>query len=457
MVDDSAHTGVTSGYSLKERTIYGRAVEAVIWGMPAVNFDLMLQAFIAAGGGANQIAYWSRLLDGNNQTLTPNPSTIYLHPFYDTRATGPMVLEIPAANGGEITGSIDDCWQSAVEDVGPAGADKGAGGRYLILPPDHQGAVQDGYIACRSDTYQGYAILRSDVRTGSDADIAAAVAYGKRVRFYPLSQAANPPETRYVDLADTLYDATIPYDRRFFASLARMVAYEPWLTRDKAMIDPLASLGIIKGKPFAPDSLTETLFDAAAPEAQARIDARREAMFDPPFLPGTHWGVPADHAVIEGNSDFFAAPDVYPIDGRAVVYSMGYFSAKHLGAGQFYLMAIRDRDSASFDGAATYRLRVPPEAPVRLYWSATVYDRDTHALLRDVTRVARASNSPEIESNADGSIDVFFGPQAPSGREGNWVPTRLGRRFEILFRLYGVEKSFFGKHWILPDIERIGR
>ena len=112
--------GALTREQLDQRTLYRRAVEAVIWGMPAVNYDRMLQSFIAAGGGANQIAYWSSLLDGLNQTLTPNPDTVYVNPFFDTREVGPMVLEIPPAGAGSITGSIDDCWQNALEDVGPA-------------------------------------------------------------------------------------------------------------------------------------------------------------------------------------------------------------------------------------------------------------------------------------------------------------------------------------------------
>lgn len=447
--------GAYSRDELAERMIYRRAVEAVVWGMPAVNFDLMLQAFVGAGGGANQVAYWSRLLDGSNQTLTPNPNTIYLMPFYDTKDVGPMVLDIPPANGGKITGSIDDLWQCALEDVGPAGADKGAGAKYLILPPGYDQTPPDGYIPLPSPTYRGYALLRSDVGSGSEADIAEAVAYGKRVGFYPLSRAGHA-DTRLVDLAGAPFEANIPYDRRFFRSLARVVEHEPWLTRDKAMIDPLRSLGIAKGTSFAPDAATEAVFDAAAPEARAWIDTRREALFDPPFYPGTRWAVPGDQELIEANETQFAAPGSYPVDARSVTYSMGYFSAKHLGGGQFYLMAIRDRDGQPFDGGASYRLRVPPDAPCDLYWSATVYDRETHGLVRDVARASRGSNSPEIEANADGSIDVVFGPSAPSGRDGNWVPTRADRGFEVLFRIYGPQASFFEKTWTLPDIEKVG-
>src|SRR5262245_31922534 len=97
---------------LEQRTIQRRAVEAVIWGMPAVNFDLMLQAFVNMTGAPNQVVYWSRPLNWKNQTLTPNPDTIYLTSFYNTK-NGPVVLEIPPADQGSITGSVDDGWQSA--------------------------------------------------------------------------------------------------------------------------------------------------------------------------------------------------------------------------------------------------------------------------------------------------------------------------------------------------------
>jgi hypothetical protein len=131
-----------------------------------------------------------------------------------------------------------------------------------------------------------------------------------------------------------------------------------------------------------------------------------------------------------------------------------YFSAKHLGAGQFYLMTLKDNGGQPFDGKKTYRLTVPPNAPVKLYWSATAYDRETHALIRDTSRSSRASNSPDLQKNADGSVDIYFGPKAPDGKESNWVPT-AGRNFEVLFRLYGPEKPFFDKTWKLSDVEEV--
>src|SRR6516164_5217027 len=157
---------------LKRRAVQRRAVEAVIWGMPAVNSDLMYQALVQLKGGFNQIAYWSGLPDWKNQTLTPNPDSIYLMPFFNTKEVGPVVLEIPPADDGSITGSIDDAWQTALTDVGPAGTDKGVGGKYLILPPDHTGEMPEGFFVLPCETYRGFALLRSILRSGDDADIA---------------------------------------------------------------------------------------------------------------------------------------------------------------------------------------------------------------------------------------------------------------------------------------------
>ncbi len=202
---------------LQERALYRRAIEAAIWGMPAVNYDAMYQALVRdAQGASNQIVYWSRLLDWKNQTLTPNPDAIYLMPFYDT-TNGPVVLEIPPADDGSITGSIDDAWQLAIADVGPAGSDGGTGGKYLILPPDHAGPVPDGYLPMASPTYCGYALLRSNLKSGSDSGVANAVAYGKRVKLYPLSGGQEPPTT-FVDAAGVMFDAAIPYDATFLRS-----------------------------------------------------------------------------------------------------------------------------------------------------------------------------------------------------------------------------------------------
>jgi hypothetical protein len=447
-------TETLSSAELAERAIQRRAVEAVIWGMPAVNTDLMYQAMLReTKGGWNQIVYWSRLLDWKNQTLTPNPDAIYLMPFFNTAEAGPMVVEIPPADEGSITGSIMDCWQTPLEDVGPSGVDKGKGGKYLILPPGYSKPIPDGFIALRSQTFQGYALLRSILKSGSEADFNKAVEYGKRIRFYPLS--GDPPPTTYLDAADVVFDATIPYDVRFFESLARMVDSQPWLERDKAMIDSLKTLGIEKGKAFAPDAKTREIMNEAAQEALQWLDIQYEASLSPPFYEGGHWALPANPEVLGGMQSYFANPDSYPIDGRGMTYSMAFFCPKRSAAGSYYLMTTRDKAGQAFEGSATYRLSVPPGVPVRQYWSATAYDRTTHALIRDVDRASRSSQIPDLQKNADGSVDVFFGPKASAGKESNWVPTSADGGFEVLFRFYGPEKSLFEKKWKLPDIEKV--
>lgn len=438
---------------LARRAIARRAVEAVIWGVPAVNYDLMYQAMLRLGGRANQIVHWSGLLDWRNQTLTPNPDVIYFMAFFDT-ADGPMVIEIPPAGDGAINGSIMDPWQAALEDVGPAGADNGAGGKYLVLPPGYQPVPPGGYFTLPSGNRQGYALLRSILKSGSKADIEAAVAYGKRIRMYPLSQAANPPATVFLDAAGILFDSTIPYDLGFFQSLDRFVQREPWLTRDKAMIDPLKSIGIEKGKPFSPDEPTKALLNAAAAEAHAWLELKYQTMFEP-YYSGRRWTFPISPEVIRGLQSQFANPDSYPVEGRGVTYTMAFFSTKRSGVGQFYLMTIKDKDGLDFAGANTYRLTVPPKVPITQYWSATAYDRATHALIRDQSRAGRSSQSPGLQASADGSVEIWFGPRAPAGKETNWVPTRADGRFEVLFRFYGPEKPLFDKTWLLPDIERI--
>src|SRR5262249_52486669 len=143
-----------------------------------------------------------------------------------------------------------------------------------------------------------------------------------------------------------------------------------------------------------------------------------------------------------------------PVDGRAIYFSIAYFSAKHLGTGQFYVMTIKDNAGQALEGKKSYRLIVPPNAPVSLYWSATAYDHQTHALITNTSRSSRASNSAGLQKNADGSVDVYFGPRAPAEKESNWVPTN-GRDFEVLFRVYGPKKEFFDKSWRLPDVEKL--
>src|SRR3954469_9325510 len=128
----SCLAGVSVAQTPQERLVRSRAVEAVIWGMPVVNYDLMLQEMLTkTSGKVNQVLYWSKPLDWKNQTLTPNPDSIYLMTFFNLR-DGPIVIDVPPAEGGSFAANIVDVWQVPLEDAGPEGADKGKGGKYLI-------------------------------------------------------------------------------------------------------------------------------------------------------------------------------------------------------------------------------------------------------------------------------------------------------------------------------------
>jgi hypothetical protein len=115
---------------------------------------------------------------------------------------------------------------------------------------------------------------------------------------------------------------------------------------------------------------------------------------------------------------------------------------------------LRDKDGDMLDGGKSYRLTIPANVPISQFWSATVYDRATHAFIRETSATARSSQTIGLKTNGDGTVELAFGPASPAGREANWVPTQPGGKFEVLFRLYGPQKPLFDKTWVLPDIEK---
>lgn len=433
-----------------------RVVDAAIWGMPAVNYDLMLQEMLSKTGGKfGQVIYWGRPLDSKNQTLTPNPDALYFMAFFNTK-DGPIVLDLPPGDSnGSFNGNIVTVWQMPLEDAGLLGYDKGAGGKYLVLPPGFSGSVPAGYIPLQSDTYGGYMLFRANLKSHSDPDVARSIAYGKQMKIYPLAAADKPPETIFTDVKDVEFDSTIRYDATFFEHLDRIIQSEPWIPRDRAMIDQLRSLGIEKGKPFKPNEATTKALENGIREAHAVLEAKYDAGMPPFFSETSRWTLPAPPDLITAMQSGFADMNSYPIDERGMAYSYAYIGIKRLGAGQFYSISIRDKDGDAFDGAKTYRLNVPPNVPVDQYWSVTAYDRETHALIKGMPRASRASNVSDIAKNADGSVDIYFGPKPPDGKDSNWVPTDPERKFELMARFYGPKKEFFDKVWKLPDVEKL--
>ena len=108
------------------------------------------------------------------------------------------------------------------------------------------------------------------------------------------------------------------------------------------------------------------------------------------------------------------------------------------------------------DGARSYTLRVPPDPPVEAFWSLTLYDVDTRCILRNDQEIADRSSRMELLVDDDGSVTIHTGPEAPAGREQNWIPTVPGKAWFPYFRLYSPTRPFLDKSWVLPDIERVG-
>ena len=125
-----------------------------------------------------------------------------------------------------------------------------------------------------------------------------------------------------------------------------------------------------------------------------------------------------------------------------------------MGACQCYLEAQKDSDGQWLDGGQSYRLRVPANAPVVQFWSFSVYDVETRSLI-DTGKRSDVSSRMDLAVNDDGSVDLYFGPEAPAGLENNWVKTTPGRGWFTYFRLYGPAQEFFDRAWKLNDIERL--
>ena len=375
----------------------------------------------------NQIIYWSRPLDWKNQTLTPNPDAIYFMAFFNTKeradrdrdAARRWRLDQPA------TSSTSGRRRSRMP--GRLGVDKGKGGKYLILPPGYkeQGARRLHRAAVATPTAATRCCART-CKSHSDADVAKSVAYGKRIKIYPLSQAAESAadrlhrrEGRRVRLH---HSATTCASSQ---SLDRIVQSEPWLERDRAMIDQLQIDRHREGQ-----AVQARRQDAGDPRMRPRAKRRpgSKQRYDagfPPFFEGSHWTLPAlpEHGRRPSRRGY-AEPDGYPVDARGVTYTYAFIGIKRLGAGQFYLMAIKDKDGDAFDGGKTYRLTVPPNAPVEQYWSVTAYDRaDARAHPRHAAREPLIADRRSCRRTPTARSTSISAPRRRPGKESNWVPT----------------------------------
>jgi len=436
---------------LSRRNIERRAVDAVIWGVPVVSLDMMRQAYFRDGKAQyNDIIWWPKGATWKNQSLATNTIVRYIYFFSNTKKNGPVVFELPpAVAGAGFYGTIMDAWQVPLSDVGVGGK----GGKYLLLPPGYKGDVPSGYIPMHLKTYNSYTLVRSILASSSDEDVLKGDALVKTIKVYPLSEAGGPPQQHFIDMTGVLYEPAVPYNADFYASLARMINEEPTQTKDMEMLGMILPLGIEKGKTFEPNPATRTVLNAAANEAHAWLldGITRVALR---WWPDEQWAIPS--APIGVKTTFlWEVPEYFDVDGRGITLADWFGPVSKLGGSSFYLATYFDSKGSPLQGANNYRLHVSANVPVKEFWSITVYGMETSALFRDSERLVVSSTDRGVQKNPDGSVDVYFGPKAPAGKEANWVYTPEGKNWFPWFRFYGPEKAVEDKSWKMADIEKI--
>ena len=441
--------------STQQQTIERRAIEAAIWGMPTVSFYAMRRAFLEdAGARFNDVVYWSKPSDWMNQITTPTASPRYVW-FNMTTKDGPVVVEVPATVNSGLFGVYVNSWQKPLDEVGPTGEDQGKGGKYLILPPDFEGEVPVGYFPVRSQTYNVLGSFRAIPLGPSQQDEANTIAMVKQLKVYPLAQANNPGEQKFIDMSGTPFEGIAPLDESFYHGLAQMVNEEPVLDQDRAMMGLLLSIGIEKGKEFTPNAELSALLDKAAHEAHAWL---MEGLLDftTPHWKDSSWNLPGSPVIFE-TAFSFERDNFLDYSQRGIGFYSFCVPPKKLGAGTYYVGTFIDSKGEMLSGEKTYRLHVPAKVPAEQFWSLSLYDRETCAFIRGMARPELGSLDTGLRWNDDGSVDLYIGPEAPAGQESNWIPTAPGREWFTYFRFYKPAKILFEQpeNWKLPAIEHI--
>jgi hypothetical protein len=277
------------------------------------------------------------------------------------------------------------------------------------------------------------------------------------LRIYPLAQAANAPEMKFVNLSGKALNTIHSTDFTFFEEVNQVIQEEPTEAMDPETLGLVASIGIEKGKPFAPDArMKKILVDAAAVgSATARALTYRSRLKEAKYYPNSAWGPP-----FIGGSHEFQRNGARLLDARsqfffAFTVVTPAMSAKNVGIGSQYAVAFTDSKGQPLDGGKSYRLHLPPNIPAKDFWSVTTHDNQTRSQLQtDQQFPSISSQRGGFVVNSDKSVDLYFGPTA-SGKEGNWVQTLPGKGWFPGLRLYGPLESFYDKTWRPGEIEEV--
>jgi hypothetical protein len=420
---------------------FQRACQAYLWSLPAVAFRSWQRGTNEQLGARNGQVVAILSYEARRGALTANATTPYYYGFADL-SSGPLIVEMPARG---VQGAINDSWQNAIPGTEAAG-------KYLVLAPGQEvSGDTSGYIVRRSPTVNIFVGVRL-----TDADPARAKEALSHLQMYPYAQRDNPPKLDILEAGTKNWSGLPPRGMEYWQRVDEVIQAEPIETRDIFFHAMLKPLGLEKGKPFRPDARqTKILIDAAlVGEAMAKANSADRRFKDGRYRSDAHW----DFALLL-DAD---APDTFwnLLDERAswfyeAVGAGAAMAPKRPGPSSAYLSAYKDKAGEWLDGGKSYRLRVPPDPPIKLFWSVTLYDVDTRALILNAQKIADRSSRMDLRENKDGSVDIYCGPKAPAGFEKNWIPTVPGKNWFAYFRFYQPTEAYFDRSWPLPDFERV--
>jgi len=284
----------------------------------------------------------------------------------------------------------------------------------------------------------------------------------KTIRIYPLSQPSEGEKTIFKNSSGVEHNTIHSNDFHFYEEINTMIQEEPSEAFNPEIVGLLSAIGIVKGKPFAPDArMKKILVDAVAVgNATARaITFHQEGnkIASEGFLyENTAWFIPfvgGSHEFIRNGARLLDARTMFHYPATAITPAM---AIKMGGVGSQYGIACMDIDKKYLDGSKTYKLTLPKGIPAKDFWSLVIYDPQTRSLLQtDHTFPSLNSERNNVLANADGSTDIYFGPKAPAGKEENWIQTVPGKGWFVILRLYGPLESWFEQTWRPGEIELV--
>ena len=438
---------------LHDEMLFHRATQVVLWSLPAMTLWAMKKGSEAEfGAGSNVFPIWKDRLSAETLVSTPNSDLVYGMGYLDLQADGPTVIEVPP----KLQGILDDFWHRPLTDVGYVGPDKGEGGNYLILPPDYEGEVPEGYHTFESRTFNVFVFWRAFL--GENRSTGEGVALMEQTRIYPLSKKDDPPEMVFPNGSGRPADMLYPKDYRYFDGLAEFVQNEHPGTEDAAMRGLMASLGIIKGEPYAPDDRMKEILSAGAEVGMKMAHALRfgDKLPNTKYYTDRNW-----HNVLNVENVDFNENGYRNVDAQVGMFIIGYSISPAMvlnmvGAGSKYPFAYKDAEGNYLSGGTSYRLHLPPDVPAENFWSVTLYDAETASGVQNGQPFPSIGSNDDLAYNEDGSVDLYFGPEPPDGApETNFLRTVPEKGWFTLMRLYSPGEAFFDQSWRPGDFEKL--